>query len=141
MHDGRTRKVDSLDPERREPFLETHTASLTILRGTAAGMEYPLEARRTILGRSPQVEIRIDDPSVSSQHVAFELGPEGFGLRDLASTNGVQLNGTTVLATLLKHGDRISVGACELQYVIEDRAPSTKAWVVEDQEDGSEEDS
>jgi len=139
MHDGRTRNVEALKPERSEPFLDAHSASITVLRGPAAGMEYPLEQRRTTLGRSDQAQIQIDDPSISSEHVAFELGSDGFGIRDLASTNGVRVNGSDILATLLKHGDRISLGGCELQYVIEDRAQDTKTWVV-DSEDLMEED-
>jgi pSer/pThr/pTyr-binding forkhead associated (FHA) protein len=101
-------------------------------------MEYPLEGKRTTLGRSAQVEILIDDPSISSEHVAFELGSDGFGIRDLASTNGVRVNGSDILATPLKHGDLISLGGCELQYIIEDRARNTKTWVL-DSEDATEE--
>ncbi len=132
MHDGRTRKVDSIEPERLEPFLTLHRASITILRGPAAGTEYMLDKRRAMLGRSAEAEIQIDDPSISSEHVSFELGAEGFGIRDLASTNGVQLNGANVLAADLKHGDRIALGECELQYVVEDRTPQTKSWSVEE---------
>jgi pSer/pThr/pTyr-binding forkhead associated (FHA) protein len=101
-------------------------------------MEYLLEQRRTTLGRSAQVEIHIDDPSISAEHVAFELGSDGFGIRDLASTNGVRVNGSDILAIPLKHGDRISLGRCELQYVIEDRAQSARTWVL-DSEDATEE--
>jgi two-component system cell cycle response regulator len=132
MHDGRTRKVDSLEPERLEPFLTLHRASLTILRGPAAGTEYSLERKRAILGRSAKAEIQIDDPSISSEHVAFELDIDGFGIRDLASTNGVLVNGAAILASALKHGDRISLGECELQYVIEDRSPQAKSWSMEE---------
>lgn len=132
MHDGRTRKVDSIEPERLEPFLTLHRASLTILRGPAAGTEHLLERKRAILGRSPEVEIQIDDPSVSSEHVAFELGADGFGVRDLASTNGVEVNGAKILAADLKHGDRLALGECELQYIVEDRAPQSKSWSLEE---------
>jgi len=132
MHDGRTRKVESIEPEQLEPFLTLHRASITILRGPASGTEYMLEQKRSILGRSAEVEIRIDDPSISSEHVAFELSADGFGVRDLASTNGVQLNGAIILAADLKHGDRIALGECELQYVVEPRSPQTKSWSVEE---------
>jgi pSer/pThr/pTyr-binding forkhead associated (FHA) protein len=132
MHDGRTRKVDALEAEGPEPFLTRHRASITILSGPAAGTEYVLERKRIILGRSPDVGIQIDDPSISSEHVAFELDAAGFGIRDLASTNGVRVNGATTLASALKHGDRISLGECELQYVVEDCAPQAKSWSVEE---------
>lgn len=132
MHDGRTRKVESWLPEQPEVFLEEHRASITIIRGPAAGTEFELEAKRTIIGRSPEAQIQIDDPSVSSEHAAIELDSQGFGIRDLASTNHVLLNGAEVLSSVLKHGDRIQLGECELQFVIEDRTPHAKTWNVEE---------
>lgn len=131
MHDGRTRKLEPRGPERVSEFLERHRASLTVISGPAAGTEFKLEGSRTIVGRSDRAGIRIDDPSVSSEHAAFELDARGFGIRDLASTNHVLVNGREVLSADLDHGDRIRLGACELQYVIEDRAPCVKAWSVE----------
>jgi len=132
MHDGRTRRVESLEPEQTGGFFEAHRASVTIIRGPAAGTEFELDATRIIIGRSPEAKIRIDDASVSSEHAAFELDGQGFGIRDLASTNRVLLNGAEVLSSTLKHGDRIRLGECELQFVIEDRAPRTKTWDVEE---------
>ncbi len=132
MHDRRTRRVESTEPERVHAFLENHRASITILRGPAAGTEFELHGKRTIIGRSSNAEIQIDDASVSSEHAAFEFDRHGFGIRDLASTNRVLLNGAEVLSSMLKHGDRIRLGDCELQFVIEDRTPRTKTWNVED---------
>lgn len=132
MHDGRTRRVESIEPEPVQPFLERHRASITLLRGPAAGTEFLLQGRRTIIGRSPGAGIRIDDASVSSEHAALELDGEGFGIRDLASTNHVFVNGAEVLSSPLKHGDRIRLGECELQYVVEEREPDARAWSLED---------
>ena len=132
MHDGQTRKVDSLEPDRASSFLENHRVSITITRGPAAGTEYTLDRMRTIVDRSADTQIQIDDASVSSEHAAFELDGQGFGIRDLASTNRVLVNGAEVLSSLLKHGDRVQLGECELQFVVEDRAPRAKAWNVED---------
>jgi len=132
MHDGRTRKVDSVDPGQTHAFLEEHRASVTITRGAAAGTEFELDGKRTIIGRAAGVQIQLDDASVSSEHAAFELDNQGFGIRDLASTNHVLVNGAEVLSSALKHGDRIQLGDCELQFVIEDRKPQTKTWNVEE---------
>jgi len=132
MHDGRTRRVESLGPERSEAFLEDHRASVTITRGPAAGTEFELKEKRTIVGRSSGAQIQIDDASVSSEHAAIELDGQGFGIRDLASTNHVLLNGAEVLSSALKHGDRIQLGECEIQFVIEDRTPPAKTWDVEE---------
>jgi pSer/pThr/pTyr-binding forkhead associated (FHA) protein len=132
MHDGRTRKVDSVEPERTHAFLETHRASVTILRGPAAGTEFELDGRRTIVGRGATAQIQIDDASISSEHAAFEIDGNGFGIRDLASTNHVLVNGAEVLSSSLKHGDRVQLGECELQFVLEDRTPPTRTWTVEE---------
>ena len=132
MHDGQTRRVEAPKPERTHRFLAQNQASITIIRGPSAGMEFSLESRRAIIGRSPETEIHIDDQSISSEHAVLELDSEGFGIRDLASTNGVQLNGTAVLASVLKHGDRIQIGECELQYVVEERSSPLKTWSVDE---------
>ena len=133
MHDGRTRKVEGKAPARVVAFLGAHRASLTMISGPAAGTEYPLEGARAVAGRSEKAEIHIDDDSVSLEHAAFELDANGFGVRDLASTNGVRVNGEPVLCTALAHGDRIRFGECELQYVVEERARAPQAWSVEEE--------
>ena len=134
MHDGHTRKVEAEESMERMSFLESHVASLTILSGPAAGVEFELDAPRVIAGRSSRARIRLDSDSISAEHAAFELGAKGFGVRDLASTNGVVVNGQDVLSHGLEHGDRIRLGDCELQYVVEPRDRSATAWDVEESE-------
>ena len=134
MHDGHTRKVDAPKSSALPPFLEGHRATLTIVSGPAAGTEFELGQARLLIGRGETVELRIDVPSISSEHAALELDPNGFGIRDLASTNGVLVNGAPTLSTDLKHGDRIRLGECELQYVVEDRTRSPRAWSVDSDE-------
>ena len=43
---------------------------------------------------------------------------EGFGIIDLASTNGVELNGAAVTSALIKDGDSITLGKTTLQVAI-----------------------
>ena len=66
-----------------------------------------------------------------AEHAAFEVCETGFGVRDLASTNGVRVNGKEVLSAVLEHGDRVRLGDCELQYVVETRERPVKAWSVD----------
>ena len=132
MHDGRTRKVDAEISLARMAFLESHVASLTVLSGPAAGLEFPLDSPRVIAGRSDRARIRLAFDSISSEHAAFELGEKGFGVRDLASTNGVRVNGQETLSHPLEHGDRVLLGDCELQYVVEARDRTPMAWGVEE---------
>ena len=128
MRDGHTRRVQSSDDA--GDFLESNRASLTLLNGPAAGSEYELEQARVLIGRSGAAGVLLADRSVSHEHAAIELGSDGFGIRDLASTNGVSVNGARVDACDLKHGDRIAVGECELQYVVEPRGDG-RSWKLE----------
>jgi pSer/pThr/pTyr-binding forkhead associated (FHA) protein len=132
MHDGRTRKVEAETTLGTIEFLETHVASLTVLSGPAAGLEFPLDSPRVIAGRSDRARIRLAFDSISSEHAAFELGEKGFGVRDLASTNGVLVNGKEVLSQPLEHGDRVLLGDCELQYVVEARDRTPMAWGLDE---------
>ena len=132
MHDGRTRKVDVPPLAKPAPFLESHRATLTVLRGPIAGTEIELDRPRMIIGRGEAADLHIDAVSVSAEHASFELDQHGFGIRDLASTNGVKVNGADVISADLKHGDRILLGECELQYVVEERTRSPRAWVVDE---------
>ena len=133
MHDGRTRKVDTPATDSTPTFLETHRATLIILAGPAAGSEFDLDRARLLIGRSKTADLRIDLPSISAEHAALELDAIGFGIRDLASTNGVELNGAPTLSSDLKHGDRIRLGECELQFVVEERTHSPRAWSVDEE--------
>jgi pSer/pThr/pTyr-binding forkhead associated (FHA) protein len=128
MRDGRTRRVQSDGDV--EQFLTHNQASLTLLKGPAAGSEFPLTEARTLIGRSSAAGIQLDDRSVSHEHASIELGPEGFGVRDLASTNGVRVNGAAVETSDLKHGDRLEIGGCELQYVVESRGGG-RTWQLD----------
>ena len=64
-----------------------------------------------IAGRSPDMDIHLDDTFVSSKHVLFEATPSGLLAEDLLSTNGTQVNGSDISQpTLLAPGDRVEVG-------------------------------
>jgi len=115
-------------------FLERNRASLTILRGPAVGHEVELREARILIGRAASARLRLDEGSVSHEHAALELGATGFGIRDLDSTNGVRVNGGSVDVAELAHGDRISIGACELQYVVERRSDDAPSWQLDDLE-------
>lgn len=49
-----------------------------------------------IIGRSPDADIRIDDPSVSRRHARVFCNNGSWVLEDLNSRNGTRLNGRTI---------------------------------------------
>jgi pSer/pThr/pTyr-binding forkhead associated (FHA) protein len=71
------------------------------------------------IGRASDNGMVITDPSVSGRHCVVEPTPEGYKLRDLGSTNGTQVNGTTVTEHQLRPGDTIAVVVAKI--VFEDK--------------------
>lgn len=65
----------------------------------------------TVLGRSPEADLVLDDPYASEFHMRLVAQEHGLTLHDLGSTNGTYVNGRRVTApTQLKRGDTIQVG-------------------------------
>jgi pSer/pThr/pTyr-binding forkhead associated (FHA) protein len=76
----------------------------------------PLKVARpkTVIGRSRECEIRLDDENVSRRHCEVVEGSNGWTLVDLGSTNGTELNGRRVNRAELSDGDTITVGGSDL---------------------------
>jgi predicted component of type VI protein secretion system len=67
------------------------------------------------VGRNASCQLSLDDPLVSRRHAIFEVTPSGVTLEDLASRNGVIVNGHRIDAkVMLNVGDRILIGSQEL---------------------------
>lgn len=67
------------------------------------------------VGRNASCQLSLDDPLVSRRHALFEVTPTGVTLEDLASRNGVIVNGQKIEGkTPLAVGDRILIGSQEL---------------------------
>jgi diguanylate cyclase (GGDEF)-like protein len=103
------------------PRLEPGKACLIVIRGRSVGLLLELQKLPAVVGRSPDVELTIDDLAVSRRHAQVERGPDGFLVRDLGSTNGVFVNGVRVQAQALRDGDRIQIGtAAILKFCFQD---------------------
>jgi len=71
-----------------------------------------------VVGRSSTCHLALDDALVSRRHAVFHVTPDGVGVEDLGSRNGVQVNGESIVGTKqLGHLDRIVIGAQELLLV------------------------
>lgn len=63
------------------------------------------------IGREPGSDLRLSDVSVSRRHAELRLGPEGWVLYDLGSTNGTLVNGHRVTGGVrVKPGDQVAFG-------------------------------
>lgn len=65
------------------------------------------------IGRLPELEIALDDMSISRLHAEVYLADDGWAVRDRGSSNGTALNGARLGRTPqpLREGDVIQVGA------------------------------
>lgn len=79
------------------------------------------------IGRLPDLEVVIDDASISRRHAEIGLGDDGWVLRDFGSMNGTHLNGVRVGRThqRLRQGDTIRIGTFELRVETLQGQPST----------------
>lgn len=80
--------------------------------GRGAGVRVnAVDSRRVTIGRNPDNDVVVSDPSVSRHHAMLELVDSAWRLRDLGSRNGTYLNGSRVDRVVrVQSGDRIEVG-------------------------------
>ncbi len=89
---------------------ELPLAWVVALNGPYAGQEYRLQ-RITDIGReSDHNDIALDDRTISRQHARIRYEKGAFVIYDLASANGVFINGSQVQRRVLAHGDRVKLG-------------------------------
>lgn len=94
--------------------------SRTVLRGVGGlhhGRCFNLDRSREI-GRSPECDIRINEPAFAERHARLEPHQDGVLLRDLGSAAGTVVNGHPVRDALLRPGDQLVFGV-QHRFVLE----------------------
>lgn len=90
--------------------------------------EFDLPRGATILGRSSDCHVTIEDPLVSRHHARIVLEGDRAVVYDLGSRNGVKVNGLALKEpTELKDGDRLRIGTQELVFCRVDAVPASSA--------------
>jgi two-component system, cell cycle response regulator len=99
-------------------------SSLICLDGWELGREVEIVGESHTLGRSPDADTTLNSPLISRVHAKItrnaEFGQETFVVTDLKSSNGTFVNNIPVTSTILRHGDRILVGAILFKFVLLD---------------------
>lgn len=80
------------------------------------GEKWLLTEPVTVIGRSSQADITVDDNGVSRKHVEFRVTPDGVILTDLGSTNGTFVEGHRVEAATLLDGNQITIGRTRILF-------------------------
>ena len=94
---------------------QTQNAYLIVISAKSqatVGKMVKLDKPETIMGRSQDAQVQVEDDGVSRKHCKVIPAPNGgFQLMDLGSTNGTYLNGNKVSVAALQDGDKIQVGS------------------------------
>jgi len=83
---------------------------LVLLKKDGGHKSFELVGGVTILGRRHDCDLRIPLKSISRKHCQINLDNGSIKVRDLNSTNGIQVNGEAVNESTIKAGDKIKLG-------------------------------
>ncbi len=104
----------------REPLEASppRPAPLAVL--TVNGRRITLPPGGGNIGRSRDCAVVLDDAGVSRRHAELRRAGDGWTIADLASTNGVLLNGNQLRGVQELHpGDRLELGSTQLVFEVE----------------------
>jgi hypothetical protein len=105
------------DGELPKTLLLGSRPALEIVEGPGRGQVIGLSTQKpSTIGRSSGCDIVLEDLSISTRHCRLELGPEGWAVADLDSTNGTYLNERPVSRRSIGNGDVIRIGETSLQF-------------------------
>ena len=80
------------------------------------GRKYEIAKQRTVIGRSRDCDIQIEDASASRRHAELRQEGTAYWIVDLDSTNGLEVNGLRTKRAKLDHGDKITIGSTEISF-------------------------
>src|SRR5262245_5707483 len=85
-------------------------ASVLVLSGPLSGQFYKVPRNGGVIGRDPDVEIRLLDPGISRRHAELFRDDDGnYCLRDLESRYGVYVEGEKITTLRVRDGDRLQL--------------------------------
>lgn len=107
-------ELEVTDPSKAAPRAEVGQRwFLQVIRGEHEGKKFHVSGSMTF-GRSVKCELCFADAQLSRRHCEFFLRDEVLEVKDLASANGVQVNGEKIAAAVLKPGDQVRMGSVVL---------------------------
>ncbi len=88
--------------------------TLRVLSGVASERQYRIGGAARV-GRSPESDVHLPDPSVSRNHALFDVQDGALVVHDAGSTNGTYVNEERVDTAALKPGDVVAFGKAALR--------------------------
>jgi FHA domain/zinc-ribbon domain len=85
--------------------------------GGRAGESFFPSAERTLIGRSPECDVFLDDVTVSRRHAELVRDGETFTITDLGSLNGTFVNRKRIESAELQDDDELQIGKYRLTFL------------------------
>jgi two-component system, cell cycle response regulator len=101
-----------------ETVPDTIEAVVVVKSGKSAGQTFKIKEKVTTIGRTGDVDIKLDDETLSRCHAAITYNNMEFRIKDLDSANGTILNGSEVKEYALRNNDKVIVGETMFQFLI-----------------------
>jgi pSer/pThr/pTyr-binding forkhead associated (FHA) protein len=85
--------------------------------GGRAGESFFPSDERTLIGRSPECDVFLDDVTVSRRHAELVRDGETFTISDLGSLNGTFVNRKRIETAQLEDDDEVQIGKYRLTFL------------------------
>jgi pSer/pThr/pTyr-binding forkhead associated (FHA) protein len=85
--------------------------------GGRAGESFEAIGDRTLIGRSPECDVFLDDVTVSRRHAELVRDGQTFTIRDLGSLNGTFVNKRRIETSVLEDDDEVQIGKYRLTFL------------------------
>ncbi len=112
--------ADHMTEEQLVPLLPVQVYArphvLQQIRGPLSPQIIELRGDQLIIGRNPDVDIRIPSAALSRHHLRLDKYQGGYRAVDLDSSNGFFLNEIRVSSAALRDGDTIQLGNAVFVY-------------------------
>lgn len=103
-------------PALHEDGPDANRPRLTGIGAPFEGRSFVLRRGRTLIGRRPNNDVVLAEPSVSAQHAWIIDEGSRYRVINALSTNGTFVNERKVHEAMLLHGDRVRFGTAEFLF-------------------------
>jgi FHA domain-containing protein/zinc ribbon protein len=86
--------------------------------GGRAGETFFPDGETSLIGRSPECDIFLDDVTVSRKHAELSRAGERWTIRDLGSLNGTFVNRKRIESAELEDDDELQIGKYRLTFLL-----------------------
>jgi hypothetical protein len=86
--------------------------------GGRAGESFATEGPRTLIGRSPDCDVFLDDVTVSRRHAEIVREGDAYVIRDLGSLNGTFVNRHRIESSVLADDDEVQIGKYRMTFLL-----------------------